>query len=173
MNLTINNTDTARAWVGCLGCYNSGTLNGKWLNGESCADLESAGLADNSGKCNRCAADEFWVFDHENFLGLISGECSPQEAQEKAKQLADLDDNDREKFAAWLACGNDPDIETMEEKYIGEFSTDEEMAEEYVENSGMLNDMHENLRRYFDFTSYARDMMHDINEHNGYYFWAY
>jgi hypothetical protein len=37
-------TDTVRAWVGCLGCYNNGNLVGEWIDGTECADLVEAGL---------------------------------------------------------------------------------------------------------------------------------
>jgi hypothetical protein len=80
MSITIKDTDTPRAWIGCLGCYNAGRLIGKWIDGIDCDDLESAGLTDSAGRCNRCGADEFLALDHENFLGLLDGgEPNPRE----------------------------------------------------------------------------------------------
>lgn len=37
--------------------------------------------------------------------------------------------------------------------------TAEEYAEDYIEDTGMLNDMPENLRFYFDIEAFARDMV--------------
>lgn len=167
--VTVRDT-TPRAWVGCLGCYNSGALVGKWLDGETCADLESAGLADSAGKCIRCVSDEFWVMDHENYLGALKGECSPSEAQEIAESLASVPDYEREILSAWLSNGMDFDLDEMRECYIGEFPSDEAMAEEYAENCDLLSAIPESLRYYFDFNSYARDLMHDMFEADGHYF---
>lgn len=170
MNTTTTET-TPRAWVGCLGCYNGGALVGKWLDGENCADLQAAGLTDSDERCLRCGAEEFWVMDHENYSGVLEGECSPQEAQDKAELLSTVDDNEREILIAWLGNGMGFDLDAMREAYIGEFSTDRDMAEEYAENCDLLSTIPENLRYYFDFNSYARDLMNDIWEFSGHYFW--
>ncbi len=53
----------------------------------------------------------------------------------------------------------------------------DQYAAEYIEDSGLLDDMPENLRYYFDVESFARDMLlsGDINEveimHNTYVIW--
>ena len=61
------------------------------------------------------------------------------------------------------------DLDEMRECYIGEFSTDEDMAREYIDSTGLLDDK-EFLTRYFDFELYARDMMFDMFESDGHYF---
>lgn len=172
-------TLTPRAWVGCLGCYNNGTLNGNWVDGEVAGDISLAVKVIErdsyigEGKvtvCLNCGSDEFWVFDHENFDGLISGECSPIEAQEKAELLSSVDESEREAWRAWLSNGMTPDLDTMREAYVGEYESDEAMAEEYVESTGMLSEMPESLRSYFDMKAFARDLMYDHFEYNGHYF---
>lgn len=73
----------ARAWVGCLGCYNGGTLRGEWL--------EVDGLEDDdviAGLCPDPSHEERWVFDHEGLA--TSGEMSPAEAASRARAVADL-----------------------------------------------------------------------------------
>jgi len=170
MTLSTKIEEIPAAWVGCLGCYNSGRLVGKWIPGSECDDLESAGLTDSAGKCLKCGADEFWVMDHENFRGIINGECSPSEAYDAAQKLEEVEENEREILAAWLSNGMEFDIEKMRDAYIGEYSHDEAMAEEYLENTGMLDDAPKFLARYFDYASYARDMMNDVWEFGGHYF---
>lgn len=177
-------TDNApKAWVGCLGCYNSGLLNGKWVEGESAGDVSLAvetieresytGSGDKVTICVKCGSDEFWVFDHENFAGLISGECSPMEAQEKAELLASVDDNEREAWEAWLSNGMPADIDQMREAYIGEYDSDTDFAWEIVESCGLLSDVDETLSRYFDIEAYARDLMFDHFSDNKHYFRSY
>ena len=165
--------DTPRAWVGCLGCYNSGALVGKWLDGNECDDLEAAGLTDSAGKCTRCGADEFWVMDHENYGPVLSGECSPMEAYEAAQLLESVPEWERPILEAWLGNGMEFDLDAMREAYVGEYESDKEFAEEYAENCDLLGDMPESLRYYFDFEAYARALMNDAWDFNGYYFWNY
>lgn len=73
-------TDTPRAWVGCLGCYNDGDLVGRWLDDPD---------AIRSYRCPRPATiynshEELWVFDHEN-APWLTGECSPDEFADRAE----------------------------------------------------------------------------------------
>ena len=168
---------TPRAWVGCLSCYNSGSLFGKWIDGTECEDLESAGIATmetvgeySAYRCVKCFGDEFSVMDHENFLGLIKGECSTTEAAEAARELENISDDEREIVAAWIGNGMESDLETMRECYAGEFSSDEDFAEDYLESTGMLLEIPESLRYYFDISAFARDLMNDYFDFNGHYF---
>jgi len=171
-------TTTPRAWVGCLSCYNSGRLFGKWIDGTECDDLESAGIATmetvgeySAYRCVKCFGDEFSVMDHENYLGLITGECSTSEAAEAARQLEEItDDSEREIVIAWLGNGMQFDLDTMRECYLGEYSSDQDMAEEYISGTGMLDDAPKFLARYFDYESFARDLMDDMWEYSGHYF---
>lgn len=164
-------TDTPSAWIGCLGCYNSGRLVGRWIPGIECDDLESVGLTDSAGKCKQCGADEFLALDHENFMGLLDGgEPNPMECYEMALKLADVAEYEREILVAWLSNGMNFDLDEMRECYIGEYSSDEDMAREYIDSTGLLSDVPDHLSRYFDFESYARDMMFDMFAVNGHYF---
>jgi len=46
-----------------------------------------------------------------------------------------------------------------------------EFAEELADSIGLLDEVPDNLKRYFDMESFARDLMiNDYNEHNGHYF---
>jgi hypothetical protein len=85
-------TDTPRAWVGCLGCYNAGDLSGRWLD-----DPDEI----RNYRCSRPVTiynshEELWVFDHEH-MPLISGECSPSTFADAIEFLDSLD----HRPAAW------------------------------------------------------------------------
>ncbi|KPP83031.1 MAG: antirestriction protein [Oceanicaulis sp. HLUCCA04] len=73
----------------------------------------------------------------------------------------DLDDDDAVK-AIYLAehQGTPPNeiIDRLEEVYLFE-GTPVEYAESYIEDTGLLNGMPENLRYYFDTEAFARDMV--------------
>jgi antirestriction protein len=177
MNDTIKSTEP-RAWVGCLGCYNSGELNGAWVEGVEAGDISKAVkvkigapaiYGENCPVCVKCGSDEFWVFDHEGYSGLISGECSPSEAQEKAELLASVEEGESEAFTAWLALGMGEDLEAMREAYIGEFSTYTELADYFLENGAL--EIPDNILPYFDYEAYGRDLSFDLMEQGSHYFW--
>lgn len=66
-------------------------------------------------------------------------------------------------------CGVSP-LSEVEEAYQGEHDSDEAFADEYLESTGMLEEIPENLRCYFDTEAFARDMMYDYFANDGHYF---
>lgn len=183
---TTTTTATPKAWVGCLGCYNNGSLIGKWLDGESCADLEAAGLAKiethgdyTAPRCVRCGADEFAVMDHEGYGDLLDGECSAPEAQAVALAIATIEGKglDIEAVAAYannmhLSIANFDDWkDNYEEAYIGEYDNMKEYAEEYVNMCGLLVGIPDNIARYFDYEAYGHDLEADIWQSGKHLFW--
>lgn len=142
-----------RAWVGCLGCYNEGRLNGEWLDASDCDDLPAhlptAQLATYEGtdseyvRCTRCGSDEWWCFDTE-LSPFIDGECSPHDAWRVGEALAEIerDDVDLEAVLAWItACEPDikgfewdgPTRESFEDVYRGE-QTLRETADQWAQD---------------------------------------
>tara|TARA_Y100001949_G_C15870062_1_gene279098 strand:- start:83 stop:682 length:600 start_codon:yes stop_codon:yes gene_type:complete len=61
-------------------------------------------------------------------------------------------------------------IEEAEECYVGQFDSDEDMAREQVDSCGLLEEMPESLRFYFDYASFARDLMMDHFADGTHYF---
>jgi antirestriction protein len=66
-------------------------------------------------------------------------------------------------------CGVSP-LGDVEDSYLGEFSSDTDFAEDYLDNTGDLAQIPENLRWYFDYEAFARDLMMDCFSSNGHYF---
>lgn len=184
---TIQATATPRAWVGCLGCYNSGALVGEWLEGEDCGDLVAAGLARvethgdyTAPRCVKCGGDEFWVFDHEGFGGFIEGECSPSEAQAVAVAFAAIEGEglnveavtgyaknmglDLSSFDEWRA--------DFESAYQGEWDSVEDFAREFIDSTGLLQGVPEHIARYFDYERYAQDLEYDLWTWGDHIFWS-
>jgi hypothetical protein len=92
------------------------------------------------------------------------------ECYEAALKIDDVAEYERDILKAWLSNGMDFDLDEMRECYIGEYATDEDMAQEYIESTGLLSDVPDYLARYFDLESYARDMMFEMFEIDGHYF---
>lgn len=142
----IKATETPRAWVGCLSCYNNGSLVGTWIDGWAANDLELAGLATvqtvgdyTAPRCTRCGGDEFWVMDHENYYGLIDGECSPAEAAEVAKLIDSIEAEgvDVAAAAAWLSYtgknASEWGLDEFQDSFCGEYESFQSYAEELAE----------------------------------------
>jgi antirestriction protein len=128
------------AWVGCLGCYNSGNLVGRWMTNPD--EIRAY-------RCPRPVTiydshEELWVFDHENLPGL-TGECSPSEFADRAEKWVELiEDRDETVVTAyidnigidyvdWDTIGDD-----IDDRYAGEFEDLADYAYRLAEDSGDL-----------------------------------
>ena len=136
---TIINADTARAWVGCLGCYNAGRLNGKWVDGITAGDLVGNGLARvetvgeyTAARCLICFSDEFWVMDLEGYGDFLTGECAPFAAQWAAELMQELESEgiDLDAAAAFINDRGAWDKDSFEDSYVGQYDSLEEYAQE-------------------------------------------
>ena len=172
-------TDTPSAWVGCLGCYNSGALVGKWLEGELIGDPVAAGLASlesvgdyTAPRCVRCFSDEFMVFDHEGFAGLIRGECSLTDAVQALEDLEQVERSgyDLEAVAAFISWANYWSLSEFEESYAGEYETLEEFAEQFALDTGALDDSAAWPHNCIDWERAALELSYDYTLEGGHIF---
>jgi antirestriction protein len=62
------------------------------------------------------------------------------------------------------------DITDIEDAYYGEFDDFTEFAYHIVEETGELDGLPIQLRNYFDYEKYGRDLSHDFFESNGHFF---
>lgn len=87
---------------------------------------------------------------------------------ELAEELENFDEYELEAFGAMLEYGYATD-EALQKVQDGEYRlydgchSMEEVAERYCEEAGILSSIPEELRYYFDFAAYGRDM--EINGH--------
>lgn len=78
-------------------------------------------------------------------------------------------------YVAWMGSW---DSQGFEDRYVGDYSDEinplRAYVENYIEETGMLNDMPKNLRWYFDTEKFARDMElnGDIYEEDGFIFYS-
>jgi antirestriction protein len=118
-----------QAWVGCLACYNEGRLTGEWVDGVDAADYVP---------CERPGHEEWWVMDHEGYGTLIDGECSPQEATDKAEMLAEIDEGNASAFLAYVDVVGEhyATVEGFKDAYAGEYDSPGDCAFQYAEDLG-------------------------------------
>ncbi len=139
MTMTTTN-DTPRVWIGCLACYNAGRLVGEWYDATDAGDITPE---DVHGRAT--SHEELWCFDHENFAGVLTGECSPMEATRLADALNEVDDSERAAFAAWVAHQdgdiNEPD--RFHDQYRGEWDSISEYAYSFATDTAASHEARE------------------------------
>ena len=81
-----------------------------------------------------------------------------------------------EAFRVWVEeMGGDPtDVSAFEDAYEGEYDSELDYIYQYVEDTGMLDGISENVRIYFDYEAFARDVfITDLSFCSGYVFRNY
>lgn len=151
-------TDTPRVWIGCLGCYNSGRLVGEWFDATDCpTDMGDwfLGMWERTPRVPDMSQflpdhraeghEELRVFDHENFHGALTGECSPAEAQRIATALVEAADNGTPMEAVGAYISNvglshvdwDTLPEDVQDAFMGEHDSGADYAQELAEGAGL------------------------------------
>lgn len=144
-----------KIYVGTYAKYNEGSIAGAWLDlsdypdkaafYEACAELHSDETA-----------PEFMFQDWEEIPEGLVSECSVNDAcWDLLEAYSDFDEGAVDAFVDWYGSW---DRDKFEEAYQGEFSSEEDFAEQLADDCGFLGDMPENLRCYFDYERFARDL---------------
>ena len=155
-----------RVFITNLGKYNEGKLIGKWLD-LPCEDIEeelsSIGVSDEPDE-NGVYYEEYFITDYENDYGYKVGEYdSLDELNEMAEELENLDEWDKEIVNAFIENGSDIQ-KALDGLRDGDYMVFQDcndmtdVAYQYIEETGMLNEVPESLRNYFDYEAYGRDM---------------
>lgn len=166
-----------KVYVGTYRKYNEGSIAGKWFYP---ADYDT--LNDFISACCKLHNDEkepeLMFQDYEYLPKCLYEEgCFSEKAFAFAKAFDKTDEKDALIAYVDLACGHiedDPDflLSDFEDNYIGEFSSDEEACEEDAEMFLNAYNVPDCVRNYFDYEAFARTMMIDYFEQDGFYFRA-
>ena len=156
-----------KIYVTNLGKYNEGFLIGKWLELPATEEeiektLEEIGISDEPDE-NGIYYEEYFITDYETDMdGLKVSEYSNiDDLNELAETIDDLDEDEKEIVNAIIGEGYSLEdaIDKKDDVMIYyNCSNMEQVAEDYAEQVGLLNDIPESLRYYFDFEAYGRDM---------------
>lgn len=152
-----------------LGKYNEGELIYTRLVLPATTE-EIYAAYDEIGVAEGTMYEESFISDYETDInGLeISEYASIDDLNELAEELSNFDKYELEAFGAMLDAGLATDealqkVQDIEYRlYDGCYSM-AEVAEMYADETGLLSSMPDELRMYFDFEAYGRDM--DINGH--------
>lgn len=166
-----------KIYVSTYAKYNEGNLNGEWITIQDYSDAEE--LMQEMKDLHEDEDDpEFMIQDSEGDLTALIGECMSIEDWNEFYEVLDaVEDSylDIEAIEAYANnfCGewSAKVVEDASDAYIGEYDNDEDFAQEYAESTGAIN-QNKNWPHYcIDWKWAARELMYDIFESNGYYFY--
>ena len=149
--------DTPRVYVACLAAYNSGTLHGEWIDADQSADEIHEAIKQMLSQSPEPGAEEWAIHDHENFGGIeISEHASIETVAEIAALMRKHDG------AAIVAYNHYNDLDdarkALAEDYYGEWASLADWAENYLNQTGGLENVPTSLRSYIDFERWANDL---------------
>ena len=158
----------ARIYVGTYHKYNCGSIEGEWLDCENYGDKDE--FYEACAELHKDEEDPEFMF--QDWEEIPEGMVSESHVDEDLWEWLELDDDDRELLSVYREnIDGSGTLKQAQERYQGTFSSKEEWAEQYADDTGMLESMPDNLRFYFDFEAFARDceMGGDITfaEHEG------
>lgn len=111
--------------------------------------------------------EEWIVCDYEDVPAQYVGTWSIDDAFFDYQEAMDNSHLDADVFAAAAECDIEP--EQIEDRYQGEWSSDEDFVQQLLEDCGTIPaDLP--CYVYIDWTSTARDIMMDYSTHEGHYF---
>jgi antirestriction protein len=135
-----------RVYIACLACYNDGYHVGEWYDADEAGDVTVEQIhADGGAPENPWLSEheELMVHDHEGFGKLLTGECSPYEAQRIAELIADLDDDMRDAIGVYLEeRGDHLDDQTLDrcrDAYHGKYDDEKDFAMRWAEDTDAIN----------------------------------
>ena len=111
--------------------------------------------------------EEFIVADYENIPASLMSQWDID--SDYGDWLEACEEHGADVVEAAMEVG--VPVDKIDEAYAGAASNDVEFAEEFADSIGLLDEVPDNLKMYFDMEAFARDLMiGDYNEHNGHYF---
>ena len=152
-------TTTPAVYVGTYHKYNCGSIFGKWFDLTDFDDKDEFQEACRALHANE-ADPEFMYQDWEGIPSNFASETSVDwdfiDAYKRAKEAG----RDAA-FIAWADYCGECDYDAFDDAYLGEAESEEAFAQQHVEDCGLLNDLPESLRGYFDYEAYGRDLFMD------------
>ena len=154
--------DAPRIYVGTYAKYNDGDLSGEWVDLTDFA-YDYDGFVEHCREIHKDEKDpEFMIPDYEGYPSSMyhEGGLPSEEEFDKIIELSELDDSEKDAYAAYLELGySDDSIEAFREHYYGKYEDDNTLGYESVEEFGMPD----NPEQYFDYDRFGRDLMYDYH----------
>lgn len=148
-----------KIYVTNLSKYNEGALVGEWVN------LLCEGLEEVLDKISNNGKDELFISDYETDISnlKISEYDDILQLNEIAEEIDNLSDDEVIALQAYLEQYNDIE-QALEEVRQGNYriyydcDNMEDVAYQVVNDCGLLDGVPEEVKRYFDYEAYGRDI---------------
>lgn len=158
-----NSTFTRPAvWIGCLSCYNSGSLVGQWFPAEEAEEITPEGL-----HTDPTSHEELWCLDLEGFPARV-GEMSPLTAAAWGELYEEVGKTQWDALLAWVETGcyvadsdDLPCVSDFEDRYCGCWDSESGYCAHLAEEMGIWDEVPEHLHSYFDLDAWWRDERSD------------
>lgn len=178
MTTTTTDSNTFRIYVASLSDYNAGILHGAWIDFDQLDDIDDLWnavramlAASPTAKAEPGQPAEEWaIHDYEGWCGFsLSEYCGLEDLWGAYEELAGLVDDggySAEAIQAYAEYMGGDITEAaagtfrtgFEEAYVGQYESEREFTEELIDDTGMLADVPDFLRNYFDYEAFARDL---------------
>ena len=153
-----NANNTLSIYVACLAAYNHGYLHGMWISCEQSEDdiRDDIEFMLSWSPVRHLEECEEWAIHDYNF-GKIS--LSETEDLGELSEMAIAIVEHGEAYEAYLSeFDYEPSIDDFQDRYCGEYSSLEDYAYQYIEDTGMLDNVPDSIKRYFNYQAFGRDM---------------
>lgn len=156
-----------RLYVGTYAKYNAGSIRGEWLTLSDYDDAEAFYVA--CAELHEEEEDpEFMFQDCEDVPADLYSESGNVEAIYEFMDFVNDSHLSIDAIRAGLDIGLE--LEDLEDNYEGEFSSDEDFAQELADSLGAIPDDYSWPNSYIDWERAARDLMMDYGSSDGHYF---
>jgi antirestriction protein len=146
---------TARIYVGTYAKYNSGSIQGAWLDLEDYSDKEA--FLEACKELHKDESDPELMF--QDFEGFPRSFYSESSVSDELFAYLELDEDDRKLLDVYReGVRDDGTIEQARDAFMGSgYSNESDWAAQWLEETGGLEGVPKHLENYIDFESYARD----------------
>lgn len=158
----MEHSQTPSAYIACLASYNNGILYGAWIPLDGTQKISNAiqKMLDSSPSEN---AKEWAVHDSE-YCGELNEytPIKPLLAIQEAYLRTVAESIEWSLFWQYCECFGElispESVDKFQDSYAGSDESLEIWCERFLEESGLLAQIPDNLRLYFDFKAYASDL---------------
>lgn len=155
---------TPKIYVGTYAKYNNGSLDGKWVDLTKFDSYDE--FVDYCRAIHKDEKDpEFMVQDFEGYprKWYHEGGLPDEDEFDKIREFANLSEDERDAYEAYVNYTGEDGIESFRDAYIGKFDDPSDLAYHFVDNFGWDGIGEENLEQYFDYDAFGRDLMMDYS----------
>ncbi|EAA7440623.1 antirestriction protein ArdA [Salmonella enterica] len=150
---------TPAVYVGTWHKYNTGSIAGRWFD---LVTFDDEG--DFVAACRTLHQDEtdpeLMFQDFEGFPGNMASECHINWDYVEGFRQAQ-GEGCEDAYNIWIDDTGETDFDTFRDAWWGAADSEEAFTVEFVNDTGLLTGISEEIARYFDYEAYARDLFLD------------